>query len=134
ATLDASAYFGIRRVPYSIDPTKNALSFRHIANGEALPVSHPLKAAGPNAEVHNVGEVWAAMLWESYIALHQAYEGKESFAAIQRRMSDYVVAGMIMAPSEPTFTEQRDAILAAIAASDQDDFLIVAEAFARRGA
>lgn len=134
ATGDPSAYFGTRRVPYSVDMTKNALSFRHISDGEALPMSHPLLASGPNSEVHNAGEIWASMLWESYIALHQAYEGELTFADIQRRMSDYVVAGMILAPSEPTFTEQRDAILAAISASSVKDLTLVADAFARRGA
>ncbi|MCA9636874.1 MAG: M36 family metallopeptidase, partial [Myxococcales bacterium] len=135
ASLDPSAYYGLRRVPYSVDPTKNALSFRHIQNGEALPASHPLKANGiANSEVHNAGEIWTTMLWESYVALHKAHEGELSFDEVRRRMSDYVVAGMILAPSAPTFTEQRDAILAAIAASSQEDFLTVAGAFAKRGA
>ena len=30
-------YFGTRRVPYSVDVTKNPLSFKHIQNGGALP-------------------------------------------------------------------------------------------------
>ena len=32
-----SAYFGIRRVPYSVDFTKNAFTFKHISDGVALP-------------------------------------------------------------------------------------------------
>ncbi len=41
---------------------------------------------------------------------------------------------MQLAPVSPTYTEQRDALLAAALASDQGDFLALAEAFARRGA
>ncbi len=134
ASLDKTGYYGIRRVPYSVDTTKNALSFRHIANGEPLPDSHPIQNNGiPNAQVHNAGEVWATMMWELYIGLHKANPDK-SFAEVRRSLSDYVVAGMIMTPPAPTYTEQRDAILIAISQLDEDDFITAAEAFARRGA
>ncbi len=134
AGFDPSGYFGIRRVPYSVDPAHNALSFRHITDGAALPDTHPIKASGPNSEVHNAGEIWATMMWESYIALHKAHAADLEFAAVRRLMSDYVVAGMLLAPSSPTFLEQRDALLMAIAARSQDDFITVATAFAKRGA
>jgi large repetitive protein len=49
-------------------------------------------------------------------------------------MSDYVVAAMMLAPPDPTYTEQRDALLMAIAATSEADMLAVAEAFAGRGA
>ena len=134
-TFDTTAYRGGRRVTYSVDPTKNALSFRHIAHGEPLPPP-PLTVDNgyTNAEVHNAGEVWATMMWEAYVGLHQAHAGKESFDATRRRMSDYIVAGMMMAPPRPTYTEQRDAILAAAFAADPADHVTIAEAFARRGA
>ena len=135
ASLDKTGYYGIRRVPYSVDTTKNALSFRHISNGEPLPNSHPIQNNGiPNSEVHNAGEVWTTMLWESYIALHTSYEGSKSFDEARRAFADYLVAGMILAPTMPTYTEQRDAILMAIAASNSEDFTTVATAFASRGA
>lgn len=134
ANFDPSGYFGIRRVPYSVDFAKNALTFRHIADNEALPDSHPILSSGPNSEVHNAGEVWATMMWEVYIALHKAHAGDMTFAERQRLMSDYIVAGMMMAPLAPTYTDQRDAILLAAGAVDQADFLTIAEAFARRGA
>ncbi|KYF68874.1 M36 family metallopeptidase, partial [Sorangium cellulosum] len=131
------SYFGIRRAPYSLDFSKNGLTFRHIADDARLP-DHPLSVTAPeNSEVHNAGEVWASMLFEAYVALIR--RGGElapprAFEQTRRRMSDYVVAGMKLAPANPTFTEQRDAILAAALASDQGDFLALAEAFARRGA
>ena len=135
ANFDPAAYYGIRRVPYSINTRRNALSFRHIADFVELPTQHPIAGnSQPNSEVHNAGEVWASMMWEAYIALHQAHADDLEFAAVRRRMGDYVVGGMIMAPPSPTFTEQRDGILLAAAAADPDDFLTIAEAFARRGA
>src|SRR5262249_26514510 len=45
-----------------------------------------------------------------------------------------VVAGMAAAPVEPTYTEQRDAVLAAAAAADPKDMAILAAGFAQRGA
>ncbi len=130
-------YFGIRRVPYSANPAFNALSFRHIANGEPLPATHPITVFGPNAEVHNAGEIWATMLFEAYSALvdRTAVPGAPyGFEEARRRMSDYLVAGMKLAPVEPTWTEMRDAILAAAVASDMADASAMAAAFAERGA
>ena len=134
ANFDVSGYFGIRRVPYSVNTEKNALSFRHIADGQPLPQTHPLgSTGGPNSEVHNAGEVWATMMWEAYIALIKA-NPKLSFDEVRRLLSDYVVAGMMLTPVDPTYTEQRDALLLAIKAADAADFLTVAGAFAARGA
>ncbi|HEY0132549.1 MAG TPA: M36 family metallopeptidase, partial [Nannocystis sp.] len=134
ASFDTTGYYGLRRVPYSVDMTKNALSLRHIGDGAALPKEHPLgPTGGPNSEVHNAGEVWATMMWEAYIAVIEAHPAIE-FEALHRRMGDYVVSGMMLTPSDPTFTEQRDALLLAINANDPGDFLAVAQAFAKRGA
>jgi hypothetical protein len=49
-------------------------------------------------------------------------------------MTDYMVAGLLLTPPEATFTEGRDAILAAASALDTDDMLLMAAAFAGRGA
>ncbi|WP_169796440.1 M36 family metallopeptidase [Chondromyces crocatus] len=124
------AYFGIRRAPYSHNFGFNGLTFRHIANGEPLPSNHPILNFGSNASVHNAGEVWTSMLFDAYVGLLQAHP----FAEAKRRMGDYIVAGMKLAPVEPTFTEQRDAILAAAAANDTTDLVALARGFARRGA
>jgi MYXO-CTERM domain-containing protein len=136
--LGDNAYFGIRRAPYSSDPSKNSLSFRHISDGTPLPVDHPFRLnSRPNSEVHAAGEIWASMLFDGYVALLQQTQGPEArygFEEARRRMADYVVAGMIMAPPSPTYTEQRDAILAAALALDDQDALLLAGAFARRGA
>ena len=130
-----SPYFGIRRVPYSVEMDRNAVTFGHISDEAALPFdAHPMQDFGPNSEVHNAGEIWATMLFEVFVALVEDEPALE-FADAQRRMSDYIVGGMLLAPPNPTFTEQRDAILAAIAATGDDrDLQTVAGAFARRGA
>ena len=125
-----SAYFGVRRAPYSVDFTKNALTFKHITNGVALPAV-PIRPGGPNSEVHNAGEIWTTMLWEGYVALQKARGAGETFDDVRRRMADHVVAGLKMAPPDATYTEQRDAILSSAGARDM---LTLAHAFARRGA
>jgi Fungalysin metallopeptidase (M36)/PA domain/Fungalysin/Thermolysin Propeptide Motif len=148
-----SAYFGIRRVPYSVDFTKNAMTLKHISDGVALPAV-PTLPGGLNSEVHNAGEIWASMMWEAYVALQKARGSGERFDDVRRRMADYIVAGLKMAPVDATYTEQRDAILGAAAAARRDDddghpgkghggskhratnpdVLVLAQAFARRGA
>lgn len=125
------AYFGIRRAPYSVRQTINSLAFHHMANGATLPTTHPFLPFGNNAEVHNAGEVWASMLWEGYVALQQAHPGE--FAATRTKMGKYVVAGLLLAPSQATPTETRDALLAAVHAISVSDHDVLAAAFARRG-
>src|SRR4030095_15345442 len=51
-------------------------------------------------------------------------------------MSSYIVAGLQMTPRDATYTEQRDAILAAAAAgrNKRVDLGVLDTAFARRGA
>jgi hypothetical protein len=133
----APGYFGIRRYPYSTDMTKNGLTFKHMSNGQALPPGPMGGGGAPNAEPHNSGEVWSSMLFEGFISLLKQSQGpspRYTFAEARRRMSDYVVAGMMLTPVEPTYLEQRDAILAAAYAADPLDADLLAAGFAKRGA
>ena len=125
-----TAYFGIRRYPYSLDRTKNPLRLRHIGDDQPVPTDVPNRAGGPNSEVHNAGEIWASLLWETFNVLIDEH----GVPVARRRMSDYVVAGLLLTPPEASFTEGRDAILAAASALDTDDMLLMAAAFAGRGA
>ncbi|MFM7232577.1 MAG: M36 family metallopeptidase [bacterium] len=129
-------YFGIRRVPFSTDFTKNALTFRHIENGVALPATVPtafgLNGAN-NAEVHNTGEVWCNMLWECYASLLRD-NVRLSFAQAQARMKDYLVTAYKLTPNAPTLLEARDALLLAAYANSAQDYQLFWAAFARRGA
>ncbi|WP_343073381.1 myxosortase-dependent M36 family metallopeptidase [Pyxidicoccus fallax] len=125
-----SSFYGIRRGAYSVDPTKNALRFRHIMDGVALPTdTTPIIPGGVNSQVHNSGEIWASMLWECYVSLLRAHPFQEA----QDRMKSYVVNGYKMTPVAPTYTEARDAVLASALANDPADFQRLWAAFARRG-
>lgn len=138
ASLGDSGYFGIRRIPYSADMKNNALTFKHIADSENLPNNHPVQdLPAPNSESHNAGEIWATMMWQALVDMlkqSQTPGAPYTFEEARRRMADYVVKGMKLAPPDPTFLEQRDAILAAAAASDMADMKVLANAFAKRGA
>ena len=130
-----AAYFGIRRAPYTRDMSKNGFSFRHIQAGEDLPDHIMFQLGGPNNEVHNAGEIWTIMMYEAYQALlDRSRAGDYSFDDARRRMTDYVVAGLAMVPDDSTYLETRDAVLAAAAAADMEDAVVMAEGFARRGA
>jgi hypothetical protein len=138
ATSGAGAdfYFGIRRVPYSIDFTKDPLTLKHIANGTALPTGVPISFGEDgsfNAEVHSTGEVWATMLWECYAALLRDPRHAD-FVEAQRTMKQYYVSSLKLTPADPTLLEARDAVLAAAFAANQDDYLLFWQAFGRRGA
>ncbi|HEY0987226.1 MAG TPA: M36 family metallopeptidase, partial [Kofleriaceae bacterium] len=91
-------YFGIRRFAYSLNRAKNGLSLRHISDESALPdtPTNPGPAGNFNSEVHNTGEIWAQMLWEVYNVLIDEHGAVET----HRRMSDYVVAGLLLTPPE----------------------------------
>lgn len=128
-------YEGIRRYPYSTDLAKNPLTFKHIENGVPLPAT-PKPAFGAsgvdNAEVHNSGEVWTAALWECYAALLKD-SNRLTFQQAQERMRRYLVSGMKLTPSAPTFLEARDALLFAIFSSDRKDYDLCVDGFAKRG-
>jgi len=129
-------YFGTRRVPYSVDMTKNALTFKHIMNGNALPTGVPTafgEDGSFNSEVHSTGEVWATMLFECYVSLLRDTT-RLTFKDAQERMKRYFVASLKLTPPDPTLLEARDAVLAAAYAADANDFKLFFEAFARRGA
>lgn len=130
-----SAYYGIRRYPYSIDMSKNPLTFKHIQNGIPLPMM-PAPAFGEtgtsNAQVHNSGEVWSNTLWECFIALVKDAP-RYTFDQAQKAMREYLVAGMKLTPNAPTMLEARDALLMAAVAKSEKDFELFARAFAKRG-
>jgi hypothetical protein len=142
AGLDKNAsYFGIRRAPYSTSLSINPFTFTHIRRAATLPYGAPLSASSVDmSEAHNVGEIWASLLFEGYTnVIKVGNAAGRPFAESKRRMADYLVAGLKATPVEPTFGEQRDAILSAAWAaakgdpSRSDDFLALARGFAKRG-
>jgi hypothetical protein len=108
-----------------------------------LPTGAPLApTAADMSEVHNVGEIWAQTLFQAYInllAIGPMQTPTRTFAESKRRMADYLVQGMKNTPPEPTFVEQRDAILRPIYTAGKTDpgrmadFLALAKGFADRG-
>ncbi len=123
-------YFSIRRYPYSADMTKNPLTFKHIANNVVLPTGPPINP-NPfgNNEIHNAGEVWASMLWEVFVNL----VAKHGHVDGEKRTLAYVIGGLKLTPSRPTFVQARDGIIAAATAIDNSDLPEIKAGFAKRG-
>ncbi|UAA40305.1 rhombosortase-dependent M36 family metallopeptidase [Paraneptunicella aestuarii] len=119
-------YYGIRRVPYTPNMDINPLTFQHIEEG-ATP-GDPIPGTSV-ASPHAPGEIWATVLWDVYVKMLNAHD----FATAQTRMADYLVAGYKLTPVAPTYTEARDALLAAMYANDPADYALALSAFARRG-
>jgi hypothetical protein len=69
-----------------------------------------------NGLLHNAGEVWTSMLFEAFNVLIDDH----GVPIARRHITDYAVAGLLLTPPEATFTEARDAILAAASALDTD--------------
>jgi hypothetical protein len=137
-----SAYFGIRRAPYSVEYTINPFTFTHIRGDATLPKTAPIQAGedDPMNEAHVVGEIWAQTMFEVYANIIQVGEAAgRPFEESQRRMADYLVAALKAAPDDPTFVEQRDAfysVARAMAMKDptrRDDVDAMARGFAKRG-
>ncbi len=115
----------VRRAPYTVDMATNPLTFTHIQDGAQPDGLSPTSNGSP----HAAGEMWASVLWDVYVRLLNTYDFDEA----EGRMADYLVAGYKMTPIAPTYTEARDAILAAMYANERDDYVMALEAFARRG-
>ena len=123
-----SFFFGIRRAPHSTDFSKNAFTFKHIADGVETPDGGD---GAINSEVHNSGELWANMVWECYAGLLN--DPRYTFAEAQSRMKDYIIGGFKMTPPDATFTEARDAVLSVVLARDFGDYEACSKGFAKRG-
>ncbi|MDB5234940.1 MAG: hypothetical protein JWR44_1933 [Hymenobacter sp.] len=116
---------GIRRYPYSTSMTTNPLTY---ANMTARP------------EVHDIGEIWCATLWDMTWNIIQQrgaiepnlYNGTSlggNNVALQ-----LVMQGLKLQPCQPGFLDARDAILAADSLLYQGQYhCSIWSAFARRG-
>ena len=124
-------YFSIRRYPYSADMTKNPLTFRHISDGTVLPAGPPrnTRVGGSNSAEHNAGEVWCAALWEVFVNLVAQHGHTDA----ERLMLLYLVNGMKLTPSSPTFTQARDGFIDAVQNLGPADEPLAWRGFAKRG-
>jgi extracellular elastinolytic metalloproteinase len=130
-TFTDNYYFSIRRYPYSVDMGKNPLTFRHISAGDPLPTGPPISpnAAGPNNAVHNAGEIWCTALWEVFVGLVEKHGHDEG----EKRTLLFVVGGLELTPSRPTYLEARDGIVFAATALHPEDLPEIWAGFAKRG-
>jgi len=121
---------GIRRFPYSTDMSINNQTYHDIRFTGFDP-------DGPRRGEHEVGEVWASMLWDMYWAFVEQdgfdpdWKNRESgnYKAIQ-----LVFDGMAMQRCNPGFEDGRNAILAADEVSfNGANQCLIWKAFADRG-
>jgi hypothetical protein len=125
-------YFGIRRFPFSTDPSKNPMTYADIDGAQqSYPPGIPRNSliASTANEVHNVGNLWGNILLETRANLWAGH----GFAANDQLMQ-LVVDGMKLDPGTPNFLQARDAILQAdIADYGGADLPEIWTAFAKRG-
>jgi uncharacterized repeat protein (TIGR01451 family) len=113
---------GIRKYPYSSDLNINPLTYDDIIL---------------DSEIHAVGTVWTAMLWDMYWKFVDIYgfdSNLNNTHSGNGKVLRLVMDGMKMQVCNPGFVEARDAILAA----DRADFAgahqcLIWEVFAKRG-
>ncbi|MFN8442834.1 MAG: M36 family metallopeptidase [Caldilineaceae bacterium] len=113
---------GFRHYPYTTDLNVNPQTFAY---------------TDLSSEVHDVGEIWASMLWEVYWNL----VNKHGFAPdlLDANSGNHlalqlVIDGMKLQPCSPTFVDARDAILAAdLADTGGANQCQIWEGFAKRG-
>ncbi|MEO8572675.1 MAG: M36 family metallopeptidase, partial [Pyrinomonadaceae bacterium] len=155
-------YYGIRRWPKAViastgGPNRvacgnapcphNPFTFKHInadcdttlgtsaaAVSSAFPRSSVIATSGSCNQVHNAGEVWSSLLWE----VRALMIARLGFTAGTQRVLQVVTDGMKLAPLNPTFVQERNAIIAAAAAlpvapEASLDVIDVREGFRRRG-
>src|SRR5262249_4199278 len=123
---------GIRRQKYSFNMTTD-------------PITWNAYNSDPSKEVHNTGEIWASALWDmNWLLINKSGDDAAlppgGTAAPGRGHAGnklalrLVMDAMKLQPANPSFTQARDAILAADnALNGGADLLEIWTAFARRG-
>lgn len=134
-----SYYYGIRRFPkaimsYTGGPSNrphNPLTFADIDSTQInlSDGAYPAAFTGTSDQTHNAGEVWSSALWEVRALLIT----RLGPAAGNTRAMQIVTDGMKLAPANPSFLQERDAIVAAAAAISPLDVEDVLQGFAIRG-
>ena len=147
--FNSNYYYGFRRFPYAVKTSRgpnglphNPLTFRYMNAGCATLIGstttnpnsayprNPAFATNTNCDqIHNIGEIWATVLWEVRDQLVQRYGLGEG----TRRALQYTTDGMKLVPLNPTFIQARDAILSAVSVSDSLDLGPAWRGFAIRG-
>jgi uncharacterized repeat protein (TIGR01451 family) len=111
--------YGIRRFPYSTDNTVNPLTWADVDdvtyNESGGIASSPLGFGFNGAlEVHNVGEIWALSLWEVRSRVIADPAGANGDVPTgNATMLQLTTDALKMTPINPSFTDARDALIAA---------------------
>jgi hypothetical protein len=135
-------FYGIRRFPKAVksftggpgNHSFNPLTFAdadstqfNVSDG-AFPAS--TVPSGSVDQVHNLGEIWSSALWE----VRAKFITRLGWSVGNRRILQIVTDGMKLAPSNPTFLQERDAIIAAAQAGGSPaDVADIWSGFAIRG-
>ena len=127
---------GIRTFPYAYDLSIDPRTIGEFGN------SNGKNPGSPSGEVHDTGEMWAATLWDMNMILRQKYGFNPNLAdgfnpqspAGNTLAFQLVLEGEKLQPANPSFSDGRNAILAADQAltGGQNQYEIWS-AFARRG-
>ena len=141
-TFVNNGFYGIRRFPYVLKSVNggannrplNPLTFRDIDPTQqdltrgAFPKSSIIGSTA--TEVHNAGEVWCMTLLE----VRARFIQRLGFDAGTAKTLQIITDGMKLAPLNPTFLQERDAILAgARAGGTNADVEDIWQGFATRG-
>ena len=115
---------GIRRYPYSTDMKVNPETFSFYKK---------------SSEVHNVGEIWATMLYELYWNMVDKHGFSDNWLDAKQQKGNIialqlVIGGMMLQPCNPNFSQARDAILQTdVNYYKGDNKCEIWKAFAKRG-
>jgi uncharacterized repeat protein (TIGR01451 family) len=118
--------YGIRRFPYSTDNSVNPLTWGDVddvtydtSGGIAPSPLTPFFSGGGALEVHNVGEIWALTLWEVRSRIIGDPAGANGDVPTGNATTlQLVTDGLKMTPINPSFTDARDALIAADCAAN----------------
>jgi subtilisin-like proprotein convertase family protein len=135
--LEDNYVYGLRRFPYSTDNAVNPLTW-----ADADDISDDMSGGLPTSllgfefagawETHNLGEIWGLTLWEARSRVIAQHGG--DVAAGNEAMLGIVTDALFLTPTDPSFTEARDALLDAdCAASACAHEQALWEGFADRG-
>ncbi len=105
-------YFGIRRYPMTTDLAKNPLTFKDIDPAQAsyhVGVPRNPATTSSGSQVHAMGEVWCAALWEVRANLIEKHGPTNGNLLALRLVTD----ALKLSPPNPSFVQARNAILLA---------------------
>jgi hypothetical protein len=139
---------GIRTFPYSTDTSINPLTWGAYGSSSYISPYRPQgPAIGRQTAVHFGGTIWSTTLWDmtwNLIAKHgyddNLFTGYDENGTVAERAGNKLALQLVMdglkqhTVTNPSFTQSRDAILAAdVALTGGDNQKEIWEAFAKRG-